>query len=140
MFPLVVGWVGSGQSADGLGWIGSYKMDPWTTLLLTLSIPSVSTHDHTASASYPVSDPPGADDSRGLVDIASAVVTTVFSRLTGDAQSLLDIPLSWASPPFHFGHRGHSPCVEDGVCFCTLCRQNVVNNSLRSLTASSPAS
>jgi len=21
-----------GQSADGLGWIGSHKMDPWTTL------------------------------------------------------------------------------------------------------------
>ena len=32
MFPLVVGWVGWGQSADGLGWIGSHKMDPWTTL------------------------------------------------------------------------------------------------------------
>jgi len=27
-----VGWVGLGQSADGLGWIGSHKMDPWTTL------------------------------------------------------------------------------------------------------------
>ena len=26
------GWVGLGQSADGLGWIGSHKMDPWTTL------------------------------------------------------------------------------------------------------------
>ena len=25
-------WVGLGQSADGLGWIGSHKMDPWTTL------------------------------------------------------------------------------------------------------------
>jgi len=23
---------GLGQSADGLGWIGSHKMDPWTTL------------------------------------------------------------------------------------------------------------
>jgi len=22
-----------GQSADGLGWVGSHKMDPWTTLL-----------------------------------------------------------------------------------------------------------
>ena len=31
IFPLVVGWVGFGQSADGLGWIGSHKMDPWTT-------------------------------------------------------------------------------------------------------------
>jgi len=29
---LVVGWVGLGQSADGLGWVGSHKMDPWTTL------------------------------------------------------------------------------------------------------------
>ena len=25
-------WVGSGQSADWLGRIGSHKMDPWTTL------------------------------------------------------------------------------------------------------------
>jgi len=32
IFPLVVRWVGLGQSADGLGWIGSHKMDPWTTL------------------------------------------------------------------------------------------------------------
>jgi len=32
IFPLVVGWVGLGQSADGLGWIGSDKIDPWTTL------------------------------------------------------------------------------------------------------------
>jgi len=28
-----VGWVGLGQSADGLGWIGSHRMDPWTTLV-----------------------------------------------------------------------------------------------------------
>jgi len=27
-----LGWVGLGQSADGLGWIGSHKMDPRTTL------------------------------------------------------------------------------------------------------------
>ena len=27
-----MGWVGLGQSADGLDWIGSHKMDPWTTL------------------------------------------------------------------------------------------------------------
>jgi len=33
MFPLIMGWVGSGRSADGLGWIGSHKMDPWTTLV-----------------------------------------------------------------------------------------------------------
>ena len=26
-----LGWVGLGQPADGLGWIGSHKMDPWTT-------------------------------------------------------------------------------------------------------------
>jgi len=25
-------WVVLGQSADGLGWVGSHKMDPWTTL------------------------------------------------------------------------------------------------------------
>jgi len=27
-----MGWVGLGQSADGLGWIGSHKVDPGTTL------------------------------------------------------------------------------------------------------------
>jgi len=32
IFSLVVGWVGLGQSADGLSWVGSHKMDPWTTL------------------------------------------------------------------------------------------------------------
>jgi len=26
-----LGWVGLSQSADGMGWIGSHKMDPWTT-------------------------------------------------------------------------------------------------------------
>jgi len=26
-------WVGLGQPVDGLGWIGSHKMDPWTTLI-----------------------------------------------------------------------------------------------------------
>ena len=31
-FQFLVGWVGLGQSADGLGWIGSHKMDPRTTL------------------------------------------------------------------------------------------------------------
>ena len=35
IFPPVVGWVGLGQSGDGLGWIGSHKMDPWTTLRQT---------------------------------------------------------------------------------------------------------
>ena len=32
ILSLVVGWVGLGQSADGFGWVGSHKMDPWTTL------------------------------------------------------------------------------------------------------------
>jgi len=32
IFSLVVGWVGLGQSANGLGWVESHKMDPWTTL------------------------------------------------------------------------------------------------------------
>jgi len=27
-----LGWVALGQSGDGLSWIGSHKMDPWTTL------------------------------------------------------------------------------------------------------------
>ena len=30
-----MGWVGLGQSVDGLGWIGSHEMDPWTTLTYT---------------------------------------------------------------------------------------------------------
>ena len=29
---LILGWVGLGQSADAFGWVGSHKMDPWTTL------------------------------------------------------------------------------------------------------------
>jgi len=29
---LSMGWVGLGQPVNGLGWIGSHKMDPWTTL------------------------------------------------------------------------------------------------------------
>jgi len=33
-----LGWVGLGQSADGLGWIGSHEMDPWTTLLETQKV------------------------------------------------------------------------------------------------------
>jgi len=33
IFSLIVGWVGLGQSADGMGWVGSHKMDPWTTLV-----------------------------------------------------------------------------------------------------------
>ena len=32
IFALVLGSVGLAQSADGLGWIESHKMDPWTTL------------------------------------------------------------------------------------------------------------
>ena len=28
-----LGWIGLGQSDDRLGWIGSHKMDPWTTLV-----------------------------------------------------------------------------------------------------------
>jgi len=27
-----------GQSADGLGWIGSHKMDPWTTLVCCTAV------------------------------------------------------------------------------------------------------
>jgi len=27
-----VGWIGLGQSANGLGWVVSHKMDPWTTM------------------------------------------------------------------------------------------------------------
>jgi len=32
---IVLGWVGLGKSTDGLGWIRSHKMDPWTTLNYT---------------------------------------------------------------------------------------------------------
>jgi len=32
---IVLGSVGLGQSADGLGWIRSHKMDPWTTVNYT---------------------------------------------------------------------------------------------------------
>jgi len=38
---IVVGWVGLGQSADGLGRIGSHKMDPWTTLYSAHGIPTI---------------------------------------------------------------------------------------------------
>ena len=37
----LMGWVGLGQSADGLGWVGSHKMDPWTTLLSLLQFTTV---------------------------------------------------------------------------------------------------
>jgi len=33
IFQFFVGWVGLGQSADGLSWIGSHIMDPRTTLI-----------------------------------------------------------------------------------------------------------
>jgi len=33
-----------GQSADGLGWIGSHKMDPWTTLTHPIATPLVTQH------------------------------------------------------------------------------------------------
>ena len=50
IFPLVVGCVGLSQLADGLGWIGSHKMDPWTTLgptylLLTADSRSITKYD-----------------------------------------------------------------------------------------------
>ena len=32
IFQLAVGRVGLGLSIDGSGWVGSQKMDPWTTL------------------------------------------------------------------------------------------------------------
>jgi len=33
-----LGWGGLGQPVDGLGWIGSHKMDPWTTLITTSQV------------------------------------------------------------------------------------------------------
>jgi len=32
LISIRLGWVGLGQPVDGLGWIGSHKMDPCTTL------------------------------------------------------------------------------------------------------------
>ena len=40
IFQFLVGWVELGQSADGLGWIGSHKMDRQTTLFCTVSCPN----------------------------------------------------------------------------------------------------
>jgi len=39
IFPLLVSWVGLGQSADGLSWIGSHKMYPRTTLASMRAVP-----------------------------------------------------------------------------------------------------
>jgi len=36
-----MGWVGSGQLSGGLGWAGSMKVDPWTTLILLKKAPAV---------------------------------------------------------------------------------------------------
>jgi len=42
----ILGWVELGQSADGLGWIGSHKMDPWTTLVHPIDARTLYVHDH----------------------------------------------------------------------------------------------
>jgi len=42
---VVLGWVGLGQSADGLGSIGSHKMDPWTTLICIHCVQSLRQYD-----------------------------------------------------------------------------------------------
>jgi len=39
-----LGLVGLGQSADALGWVGSHKMDPWTTLSVTTSLAAAKLH------------------------------------------------------------------------------------------------
>ena len=33
-----LGWVGLGQLADGLAWVGSHRMDPWATLYRTVHV------------------------------------------------------------------------------------------------------
>ena len=42
----ILGWVELGQSADGLGWIGSHKMDPWTTLVHPIDARTLYVHNH----------------------------------------------------------------------------------------------
>jgi len=39
IFEFQLGWVGLGQPVNGPGWIGSHKMDPWTTLSHTVQVP-----------------------------------------------------------------------------------------------------
>ena len=64
-FSLVVARVGLGHSADGLGWIGSHKMDPWLTL---------------TRSTQPCIHP----ESTNRVDLpASAGVRTEISELSG---------------------------------------------------------
>jgi len=46
-------WVGLGQSADGLGWIGSHKMDPWTTLIRCLHFTAACTNGWVNCANKP---------------------------------------------------------------------------------------
>jgi len=50
-----VDWVGFGQSADGLGWVGSHKMDPRTTLSWPASPQNVWTEKYPGSARGPLS-------------------------------------------------------------------------------------
>ena len=45
-----MGWVGLGQSADGLSWIGSHKMDPWTTVMCVCLSAIISPQLHVRSA------------------------------------------------------------------------------------------
>ena len=33
LFQFAMGWVRLGHSVDGLGWVGSWKTDPWITLM-----------------------------------------------------------------------------------------------------------
>jgi len=45
IFKFQLGWVGLGQPVNGLGWIGSHKMDPWTTLWRALHADPSTPHD-----------------------------------------------------------------------------------------------
>jgi len=58
-----MGWVGLGQSADGMGWIGSHKMDTWTTLVrrADAGTRADSAHDARLPASCPRRAQPRSD-------------------------------------------------------------------------------
>ena len=38
IFKIQLCWIGLGQPGDGLGWIGSHKMNPWTALVSLLAV------------------------------------------------------------------------------------------------------
>jgi len=68
-------WVGSGQSADWLGRIGSHKMDPWTTLSDKSHDLTHVVHDVKAAPTVP---------HRQTRDIITTRVQSLITRRTGN--------------------------------------------------------